>query len=235
MTTVAAELLKLNHSSIVTLFEVDARRIGGAQHRFAPQLNGRSAPIVWRGLAYAPFPIEADGFEQVATGPMPRPQVRVANVLGLMGALNRQYGNLEGALVIRRRTLARFLDAVNWPGGINPDADPSAGYDDDIWVVDRKVSQDSRVCVYELASPADVTGFRLPARPVLSRRCPSVYRSSECGYAGPAVARSDDTPTTSLAEDRCSLSMAGCRLRFGSSPDGLPFGGFPGVGLLRQV
>lgn len=233
--SVAAELAKLSHSAIVTLFEIDARPIGGALHRFAPQLNGLSASIVWQALTYTPFPIEADGFEQTGTGPLPRPSVRVSNVLGVMGLLNRQYNNMEGARFVRRRTLARFLDAVNFPGGVNPTADPLAGYVDDEWIVDRKASQDNKLCVYELASPADAAGFKLPARQVMSRRCGWVYRSAECGYTGGPVSKSDDTPTTLLAEDRCSLSLTGCKARFGSVSDGMPFGGFPGAGLLRQV
>lgn len=232
--SVAAELAKLSHSAIITLFVFDATPIGGALYRFSPGVNGQEGPIQWQGQVYQPFPIRAEGFEQSSTGPLPRPTVIVSNVFGVIGALNRQYGNLEGAMLTRKRTLARFLDTANFAAG-NPDADPAAGYPDDVWIVDRKVSQDKRTCVYELASPADVTGMKLPARQVLSRRCGWTYRSSDCGYTGGAVARADDTPTTVLAEDRCSLSLTGCKKRFGSSPDGLPFGGFPGAGLLRQV
>lgn len=233
--SVAAELSKLAHSAIVTLFEIDVRPIGGALHRFAPQINGRSMAITWQAQTYTPFPIEADGFEQTGTGPLPRPMVRVANVLGVMGLLNRQYSNLEGAKFVRRRTLARFLDAVNFPGSVNPTADPLAGYPDDEWVVDRKASQDHKLCVYELASPADVAGVKLPSRVVMSRRCGWVYRSADCGYTGGPVSKSDDTPTALASEDRCSLSLTGCKARFGSDPDGLPYGGFPGAGLLRQA
>lgn len=233
--SIAAELAKLQHSAIVTLFEVDARPIGGQVHRFAPGVNQVSGSIVWQGLTYAPFPIEADGFEATKTGPLPRPTVRVSNVLGVIGMLNRQYNNLEGAIFTRRRTLARFLDAVNFPGGVNPSADPLAGYPDEVWFVDRKAGQDRRVCSYELASPADVAGVKLPSRQVMSRRCGWVYRSADCGYLGGPVARADDTATTVAAEDRCSLSLTGCKARFGANPDGMPFGAFPGAGLLRQV
>jgi lambda family phage minor tail protein L len=233
--SIAAELLKLSHSAIIQLYEVDVRPLGGALHRFAPQVNGLSGAIVWQGNTYTPFPITADGFEQQRSGPLPRPRVTVSNVLGVMGALNRGYGNLEGAVFTRRRTLARFLDAVNFPGGVNATADPTAAYPDDVWMVDRKSHQDRSICTYELASPADLAGFKLPARQVLARRCGWVYRTSECGYTGGPVAKIDDTPTSLAAEDRCSQSLTGCRLRFGSSPDGLPFGGFPGAGLLRQA
>ncbi len=233
--SVAAELLKLAHSAVIELYEVDARPLGGGLHRFAPQVNRLSGAIVWQGVTYTPFPIAAEGFEQASSGPLPRPRVTVSNVFGSMGVLNRQHNNLEGAVFTRRRTLARFLDAANYPGGINPAADPQAGYPDDIWSVDRKANQTKALCVYELASPTDLAGVRLPARQVMARRCGSVYRSTDCGYAGPPVAKVDDTPTTSAALDRCSQSLAGCKLRFGSSADGLPFGGFPGVGLLRQV
>lgn len=234
MQSIAAELLRLSHSAIIELYEVDVRPLGGALHRFAPQVNRLSGPIVWQGNTYTPFPISAEGFEQSRSGPLPRPRVTVSNVLGLMGAMNRSYRNLEGATFVRKRTLARFLDAVNYPGG-NALADPDAAYPDDVWMVDRKSHQDRMVCTYELSSPTDLAGCRLPGRQVLARRCGWVYRSSDCGYTGVPVAKGDDTPTSLAAEDRCSQSLAGCKLRFGSSPDGLPFGGFPGAGLLRQV
>lgn len=233
--SIAAELLKLAHSAVIELYEIDARTLGGGVHRFAPQVNGLNGSIVWQGLVYTPFPIQADGFDQTSCGPLPRPKVTVSNVLGSMGVLNRLYGNLEGAVFTRRRTLARFLDAANYPGGVNPSADPLAGYPDDVWSVDRKANQNKALCTYELASPTDLAGVRLPARQVMSRRCGSVYRSPDCGYAGPPVAKVDDTLTADAALDRCSQSLSGCKLRFGSTVDGLPFGGFPGAGLLRQV
>ena len=42
----------------------------------------------------------------------------------------------------------------------------------------------------------------------------------------------DDQPTSDPANDRCGKRLASCKLRFGAYAE-LPFGGFPGVGLIR--
>lgn len=64
--------------------------------------------------------------------------------------------------------------------------------------------------------------------------CPWGYRSPECGYTGGPVAKADDTPTSDPALDDCSHRVSGCRLRFGSDPAGLPFGGMPAAALVRS-
>lgn len=233
--SIAAELTKLQHSAIVELFVLDAEVLGGGVFRFHNNTNALHQPVVWRGETYTPFSIQAEGFEISGDGPLPRPKARVSNHLGLIGALNRDYRNLLGASLVRRRTLARFLDAVNFPEGVNPTADPTAGYPDDLWVIDRKSFQDNRVCEYELASPLDVAGVKLPRRPVIARVCTSGYRTPECGYTGPPVATIIDVPTADPALDQCSLRLSGCRFRFGTDPDGLPFGGFPGAGQIANL
>lgn len=232
--SIAADLIKLQHSAKIELFVLDVSALGGAVHRFHAGTNALRAEVVWQGFTYTPFPVQATGFEVSGSGTLPRPRLLVSNVLGLIGALNREYSNLEGAKVTRKRTLARFLDAVNFPGGVNPDADPNAGYLDELWIVDRRSRQDHEVVEYELASPMDMAGTYLPGRQVIARTCMSTYRSDECGYAGGPVADASDVATSDPTKDRCSQRLAGCSLRF-SNTDGLPFGAFPGAGLMRQV
>lgn len=233
--SIAAELIKLSQSARIELYVVDATNIGGSVHRFHAGTNGLRAAVVWQGEAYTPFPIRATGFDRSSSGTLPRPKVQVSNVLGLVGVLNRQYGNLEGARFVRKRTLQRFLDAVNFPGGTNPDADPSAGYPDDVWIIDRRSYQDNQWCEYELASPIDLAGVLLPGRQVIARTCMWQYRGPECGYTGGAVADANDQATSELTQDRCGHRLTSCLMRFGGDPDGLPFGGFPGAGVTRQV
>jgi lambda family phage minor tail protein L len=148
------------------------------------------------------------------TGHCRAPRLRVANVQGLIGVLNRAYNNLNGATLIRRRTLVKFLDAVNFPGGVNASADPLAGYPDDVWRIDRKAHQDAEFCEYELGSPIDVADAKLPGRALIARICGWQYRSAECGYSGGAVAKADDTATVVLSDDKCGHRLASCRLRF---------------------
>lgn len=230
--TLAAELTKLAHSARIELFELNAMALGGEVYHFHAGTNALRQPVTWQGVVYTPFPVYAEGFEQTHDGPLPRPKLRVSNIQGLIGVLNRAYNNLQGATLVRRRTLVKFLDAVNFAGG-NPTADPLAGYPDDIWRIDRKSHQDDVVCEYELGSPIDVSDEKLPRRQVIARICGWQYRSAECGYSGGPCAKADDTVTAVPAEDKCGHRLSSCALRFVGGE--LSFGAFPGAGQLRNV
>ena len=67
-----------------------------------------------------------------AKGELPRPKVSITNVQGLFSGLIRMYDDLIGAKLTRKRTFARYLDAVNFKNG-NPTADPNVQFPDDIW------------------------------------------------------------------------------------------------------
>lgn len=221
-----------NPSGRITLFELDATNIGGPLLRFVSDKAITGESIVWQGQVYTAWPIEAAGFEWNGAGQMPRPTIRVANVTAAISALCLTYSDLVGAKLSRKMTLAKYLDAVNFPGGVNPTADPNAAYADEIYFVDRKIIGNRNVVEFETTSNFDVQGVRLPRRPIIQNICPFEYRKAECGYAGPPVAKEDDTPTTSAALDVCGKRVGSCKLRFGANGE-LPFGGFPSVGLVR--
>lgn len=230
--SVALQTVLLQQSAPVELWELDLTPLGGPVQRFSNQLNELGQAVVWQGNAYNPMPIEASGFDRRSTGPFPRPKLQASNVLGTLQSLIRDYDNLRGAHAYRRRTLARFLDAANFTAG-NAEADPLAEFAPELWVIDRCIGRNRLTVSWELRNPLDVDGVMLPARTVQPNYCPWQYRSSDCGYTGGAVAKVDDSATAVLGEDRCSKRLSGCKLRFPNQP--LPFGGFPGVGRLRQV
>lgn len=232
MSSIALESVKLSHSAPVELYALDLTPLGGAVYRFSPQTNELGGAVVWQGQSYEVFPIRASGFEQRSTGPFPRPTLAVSNVLGTLGLLIRQYDNLRGARLVRKRTLARYLDAVNFAAG-NAQADPLAEWPDEVWLVDECTGRNRLAITWGLRSPLDFDGVMLPSRVARPNHCPWKYRSSDCGYTGGPVARNDDQPTADPALDRCSRKLSGCKLRFGTAP--LPFGGFPGLGQLRQL
>lgn len=154
----------------------------------------------------------------------------MANVLGAIGVLARDLNDLLGARVVRKRTFVRYLDAENFPGGINPTANPSEHFPDDEFVVEQKTTENKHVLEFTLAARCDLDGVRLPLR-VITQVCGWEYRGEGCGYAGGPVARLDDTATTNASEDRCGKRLASCQLRFGAAAV-LPYGGFPRAGLL---
>lgn len=230
--TIESDIQKLTPGGLIDLFELDATSIGGAVVRFHAGVNGLGNDVVWQGNTYTRFPIEAEGFEWNGKGALPRPKLRVANITGLIGALARELDDLVGAKVTRRRTFVKYLDAVNFAGGVNPTADPNAHFTDEVYFVERKASENPVFLEFELAAAFDVQGVQLPRRQVVQNVCTWRYRGAECGYAGGAVANRNDQATTVLAEDACGKRLASCKLRFGEYGE-LPYGGFPAVGLLR--
>lgn len=226
------DLQKLEPGAIVELYELDATAIGGSITRMHNGVNGLGSAVVWQGLTYSPFPIEAKGFETNGQGKTARPTVSVANVTGVIGALVRDLNDLQGAKFTRKRTLVKYLDAVNFPGGVNPTADPTASFSDDVFYVDRKASENKVAITFELAASFDVGGVQLPRRFIVQNVCPWTYRSAECGYAGTAYFDRTDAAVASPALDVCGKRLSSCRARFGQNAE-LPFGGFPAAGLVR--
>lgn len=227
------DIQALAGEAIIELFVVDATTLGGSVYRFHAGTNALRGSIVWAGNLYAAMPIEVTGFEFSGKGKLPRPNLRLQNLDGLVGALADTYDDLIGTLVIRKRTLAKYLDAVNFPGGINPTADPVAAFPDDRYYINRKVTHTKTVIEFELAASLDLQGIKIPRRQIIQHVCTWGYRSAECSYAGGPVAMADDTPTTTLALDACGKRVSSCKLRFGATGV-LPYGGFVGAGVVTQ-
>ena len=231
-TTIKSLVNSLEPGAVVTLYELDATALGGAISRFHAGTNSLRQPVVWQGNTYNPFPIEVTGFEMSGKGQIPRPTVRVANVNGLLGALVRDYGDLIGAKFTRKRTMVRFLDAVNFTGGVNATADPTAAFPDDVFYIDRKSGENKVAIEFELSASFDVAGVQLPRRYIVQNVCPWKYRGTECGYTGTNYYDANDAAVGSAGLDVCGKRLSSCKVRFGSNNQ-LPFGGFPAAGLVR--
>lgn len=229
--TIQADIQALEGDAIIELFVVDATALGGALSRFHAGTNALKEAVVWQGNSYPAMPIEVAGFEFSGKGKLPRPTMRVQNVDGLMGALVDTYDDFIGTVVTRQRTLAKYLDAVNFPGGVNATADPTAVFPDDVYTVNRKVSHTKLAIEFELAANFDVQGVLLPRRQIVQHVCTWAYRSAECGYAGGPVATARDVPTTDSLLDVCGKRVSSCTLRFGAVAP-LPYGGFVGAGVI---
>ncbi len=178
------ELQSLSPSTVIELFEMDATELGGEVLYFHAGTNELSQNITWNGQVYVRYPIKISGFELSGDGAFPRPKLAVSNALSAITLVLQLYQDLIGAKVTRRRTLKKFLDAVNFTGGVNPDEDMTAEFPVDIYFIDRK-SQESRELVeFELASSIDLAGIKLPRRQIIQNVCSWRYRSTECGYTG---------------------------------------------------
>jgi lambda family phage minor tail protein L len=229
---ISTEIQSLSPSAVIELFVLDASAIGGDVFRFHAGTNALRGKLVWQNKDYLPFPVQVSGFEFSGTGQLPRPKIVVANLTGVMTTLLIELDDLLGAKLIRKRTLAKFLDGANFPSGTNPNADPLAEFADDIFYVDRKVSENRDIVEFELASSFDLQGVKLPRRQIIQNICPWKYRGAECGYTGSGFFDANDIPVGSVSQDVCGKRLLSCKLRFGQNAE-LPFGGFPAAGLIR--
>lgn len=230
--TVASDIQKLAPGSVVDLFQIDMTSVGGGVLSFHPGKNSLKQDIVWNGQQYVAFPIIVEGFEASGNGKVPRPTLRVANVSGLISESLRTFEDFIGCKVVRIRTLSKYLDAVNFPGGVNPTADPVQEFPREIWYVDRKSAETTMVVEFELAASWDVQGVLLPRRQAIANTCGWLYKGEDCGYAGGPVADEFDIPTNIPSLDRCGKRLTSCKLRFGATA-ALPYGAFPSVGLVK--
>lgn len=231
--TIQADIQSLAADALIDVFVVDATSLGGTIYRFHAGTNELKTNVVWQGNTYVAMPIEVTGFEFSGKGKLPRPTMRMQNVDGIIGALVDTYDDLIGTSVTRKRTLKKYLDAVNFTGGVNPTADPTAVFPDDVFEIRRKVSHTKMAIEFELAMKADAQGVMIPRRQIIQHVCIWQYRSAECSYAGGAVATIDDVATTNILLDACGKRVDSCKLRFGTHAT-LPYGGFAGASVVTQ-
>jgi len=230
---ITADAQTLEPGGRVTVYELDASSFGADQLFFHQHLQ--SNVIWWQGQEYGAWPIEATGFARTGDQP-PTPRLKVGNIDGRITALCLLFDDLVGARLIRRQTLVKYLDAANFPEG-NPTADPDEHFQDEIWFIERKVSEDKEAVEFELTTAIDLNGAQLPDRQIIAGVCGWLirggYRGPYCGYNGPPVADANDVPTNDPARDQCGGRVNSCKLRFGADKP-LPYGGFPAAGLLRS-
>ena len=178
-----ADLQSIKPSAIIELFTLQlSTALHGANtvYRFHAGSNlNANGQIVWDGNAYLRFPVEASGFA-FQKGQLPRPRITVSNATGLISAIllsvnETTTGNdLTGATVTRIRTLAKFIDAVNFADGTNATADPSAEFPREVYSIDRKSTETREVVEFELAAPTDLVGVRIPKRQATRKEFPSI-------------------------------------------------------------
>jgi lambda family phage minor tail protein L len=221
MAVPVSDLQSVAPSAVIELFQLE---LNSAQHGvnetyyFHAGVNAtNSGDIIWNSQTYLAFPIEATEFEYTGTGSLPRPKLRISNIYGTITAIILTLPNgLEGAKVTRIRTLARYIDGVNFPGGTNPlgTPDPTAEFPREIYYIDRKASENRDLIEFELAAAFDLVGVRAPKRQCVSNVCQWTYRGPECGYAGNTYFNFNDVPVAAIGQDVCGKRLRSCELRF---------------------
>jgi lambda family phage minor tail protein L len=177
-----ASLLDLLPDTIIELYELDLGEQDGL-FRFHPGIVSASN-LIFDGKTYYSLPVDANGFEKKGDGRMPRPTLTVANLDGLMSDILKRRQDLVGHLFIRKRTFLKYIDAANFPNNFNPFAipDPEARFSDDQFIVNKKSQENKFYVEFELISPLEYEGAKLPARVMIANYCPWKYRGAGCRY-----------------------------------------------------
>lgn len=241
-----SDLQKLSVTGLVTLYELDATKLGAGIMRWHghvafedwqiidPTQAAVKMDIIWQGQIYNPMPIKTDGLEVRGDGKASTPSLALANnidgIQGAISALCLLHDDFAGARLTVINTMAKYLDAVNFTNG-NPQA--ANEYRKQVWYVESKTSENRSSVSFELSNPVDFEGARIPSREITNYCHWAVhgrYRGEECGYVGTARFTDKGVPTTDPSKDKCGGRLSDCRLRNNEGR----FGGYPSSSLIRN-
>jgi lambda family phage minor tail protein L len=235
LVTIYQTAQSLNPGEIISLFRIDVSSVGGGILYFV-QGAETDKKIKFGGIEYQPIDVEFDGLEVTGQGALPSPTLRLSNTDGIAQSMINTFGDLLGCEVRRIRTFKKHLDG-------EVAAEPSAFFGPDVFLVERKVTENQVYIEWELSAAIDQEGRMIPGRQVIRDTCLWRYRAwdagnvrfdyskAQCPYTGDDYFDENNLPTT-ISKDRPSRTIACCKLRFGEDAP-LPFGGFPGAGRVR--
>jgi len=220
------DITKLNVGSpLVDLYKLDLTPIGGTTYYFSKgPIDGEI--IYFNSVPYPPIPVETEGFEYPGNGKMPRPILRLSNILMTFLSTVIDYNDMVGAILTRRRTFRKYLDGES-------NADPYAQFPTDVYYVETKKRQNKNLIEWEMICALDLENLLVPKRQCLNV-CSHRYSTTEswatCPYDGSEGYFDDEGNVTNLAGDMCGKKLFDCKLRYPGDNDKLPFRAFPGVG-----
>jgi len=173
----------------------------GTNNVYFPEKTIDSSTNTYLLKEYFALPISIDGVEINGAGASPRPSLRVANIPTLTRSIsNDENGtndeetlysilvdeglykneNLLNTRIDYRRTL---LSNVYNSGDSNPSSAP-VEFPSQTYIIDRVASEDSIMVEFELASPIDVEGVKVPGRVVIGRYCVWRYQGGTLNNEG---------------------------------------------------
>ena len=121
MTASNAQLLQqeaqsLDPSAVIHLFTLDASNVGGAVHRFCTEREADGTPVTFGGNQFPQISVRTEGFEWNSDGTLPRPKMSASALNATFYSLIVLTNGAQGALLLRERTLAKFLDGHEYGG-----------------------------------------------------------------------------------------------------------------------
>jgi lambda family phage minor tail protein L len=166
-------------SSLVELFELE--KYDGSFAYITPGEDSDGSSLQLYDYAdnstlrtYAPYPVTADGFDIKITGAIARPVCTFSNVGSNFTTLigTSDIDSLLGKKFIRRLTLKKYL--ANEPGDTGSGVQ-SIEFVRQVWTIAKVTDRDSSSLIFELASPFDLQGVKIPARQIVANACPWEY------------------------------------------------------------
>jgi len=150
---------------------------------------------------YFALPISIDGVELNGAGVSPRPSLRIANIPTLTRSISNNEDGVsdeetlfsilvdEGLLknedlLNTRIDYRRTLLSNTYNSGNSHPSSPPVEFPSQTYIIDRVASEDSIMVEFELASPIDVEGVKVPGRVVIGRYCVWRYQGGKLNNEG---------------------------------------------------
>ena len=184
------ELQNLENISIIELFEL--KLVSGLHYsetnanptisyKFHNGTNGISTDIIWQAETYTAVACEIEGFETGDNTVMARPTITFANAISnfstILELVNQitPFNDLQKAELIRKRTMARFLDAGNFTNNTNPFGSPDARkeLESHHYQINKKLVENNEICSFELVNTIDFEDLFLPRKQITKDRFPA--------------------------------------------------------------
>ena len=176
------ELMELQKSDNSFVYVTPGENSGGSSLQLYDHDNNSTL------RTYAPYPVAADGFDIKITGAISRPTCNFSNIGNNFTTLigTSDIDSLLGKKFIRRLTLRKYLKGESSDTGSGVQ---SIEFVRQVWIISKVMSRDSSIVTFELSSPFDLQGVKIPARQIVANACPWEYtgaspdlaESSKCG------------------------------------------------------
>jgi lambda family phage minor tail protein L len=187
-TNIHKEIMELEPSALVVLFEVLLKDNNNQKYYFHAGENGYQNDIYYKNNTYLFHPIKAEGFD-FSEDSLPRPTLTADNTDSFFSLKTRYFKDFIGYEVRRIRTFVKFLHGNNFPNNLNPFGSATEdSFPVEKYIVNKKTAENSRLISFELASPLEKERASIPNRKIQYNVCPWIYRSTDgCGYTGKPV------------------------------------------------
>jgi lambda family phage minor tail protein L len=123
---------------------------------------------------YSSLPVDFTGFEQKSDGAYARPRVSFANILNTFETAIGSNEDLIGLKVVRRKTLQKYTGT----GGSGAPTE----FPKQVFIIDRIESSNASFVTFELATPFDLAGIKVPNRYIIPNTCPWRYQGSSTDF-----------------------------------------------------